>query len=313
MPLPLLIFLWVIAGLIVLLILIYIINETNIFYSEPKEYSEPDLSKIMDEKAAPLYLIDKNDRAIMFVHGFTGNPQQLRYFSEKANKDGFDVITPLQPGAGTTTEDFKNSYFSQWYNCIRDNYLKYRRNYKQFYIVGHSMGSAITLKLTEEFNNDEELKPTAVLPLSAPVFHNNFIELNFIYNPLLYFTRMISWIVKEQPERFVKPMVDGNDRIISYDGTFPAQIHSLKMGLKPIRKNLKKITVPVFLAHTKKDKVVPFENLYYIAKRLSSDIIKIKVYDLGDIAHTHHNIPVYDSTRDDLYREIMFFIEQLNA
>ncbi|MFW5799674.1 MAG: alpha/beta hydrolase [Spirochaetota bacterium] len=298
--------------IVVLLItaIFYIINETNFLYYEPQEYIEPDLSKLMHKDAGPIYNIKNNENAIMFVHGFTGNPKQLKYFSELAVKQGFDVITPLQPGAGTSKEDFKKTYFSQWYKYIKDKYLKYRMNYKNFIVAGLSMGGALTLKLAEEFANKEE-SPTAIITISAPVFLNSLIENGVLYNPSLYVTRIASWFVDEIKERFEKYTVDGADRAISYDGSFPKQIHSLKMALKGIKKNLGKITIPIMLAHSKGDLTVPFENLPYIIKNIASDKIKAKVYDLRGINHSHHVLPIYDTTRDDLFNEMKFFINQV--
>jgi carboxylesterase len=306
----LIILLWIFIGIMIFGLIIYVINETNFLYFEPKEYSGTDPSKLVHEDASPIYHLKGSENAIMFIHGFTGNPHEWKYYSQKAIDEGFDVITPLQPGAGTSKEDFKKSYFSQWYNHIRKEYIKHRPNYKRFFIAGLSMGGALTLKLAEEFALDDKLYPTAILTISAPVFLNSLFENGALYSPILYLSRIGSWFIDEMESRWPVIEEDGAGRLSNYRGTFPKQTHSLKMGIKPVKAGLHKITMPVFLAHAKGDSVVPYPNMFYIARHVSSKKIKLKSYDISEYKHSNHTLPVYYSTRDDLYDEMMYFIRQ---
>lgn len=308
--------LWIIAALLFVILVLYMINETNIFYSEPQSYSEVKLSELASVDLKPLYYLNNNNKAIMFIHGYSAAPKELHYFSDLANENGFDVITPILPGHGTTTEDFKNSYFSQWYNFARDEYIKYRKDYEHFFIAGMSMGGSITLKLAEDYNDKNSLKPSGIITMSTPVYLNNFFEEGVVYNIGLYFSRMLSWFTDEI-ETDYEPMPvddegeDGWNRGFAYTNIYPKQLHSMKMSLKVIKLNLNKITVPIFSAHAKGDMVVPYKNMFYIAKKVSSKIIKTKTYDLRKFNHSGHSICVYDSTRDDLFNEIMFFTKQI--
>ncbi len=302
----------VLLVLFILWLIVYIVNETDFLYYEPKEYIETDISKITSKGANPIYHIKNNDKAIMLIHGFKGNPSDLRYFAERATKDGFDVILPIQPGAGTTTEDFKKTCFPQWYSYIKDVYTKYRPKYKYFFIAGSSMGGSLTLKLAEEFSNKKGFVPTAIASFSAPVFLNSVFENGVLYKPQLYFSRMISWFVNEIPSNYVRSEEDGANDKSGYSGIFMKQTHSLKMGLKTIKSNLSRITSPIFIAHAKSDWVVPYENMFYIARKVSSKEINTKSYDLSRFNHSHHLISVYHSSRDDLYDDtIHFFHKQL--
>ncbi len=306
--LGLIIILWSLFGLFLFVILLYIINETNFLYSEPSEYVEPDLSRLMHKDAGPMYKIEGNKDAVMLIHGFTGTPYQLRKYAQRLDKEGFDIIMPLQPGAGTSKEDFKKTYFSQWYKCNKDKYIKYRPKYDKFFVLGLSMGGAMTLKLAEEFNSGE-LLPTAVITIAAPVFLNSLIENGILYSPKLYLSRIGSWITDEMPERFPPVERDNATDTVAYDGTFPKQTQSLKMGIKSVKASLSKIKIPIFLSHSKGDKTVPFENIYYISRKVSSKQIKMKIYDIREFGHSQHVLTVYNSTKEDLYKEIISFIK----
>jgi carboxylesterase len=302
----------------------YIINETTFLYSEPQEYpkdypvDQKELIKklisenrLMHEDASPIIQQKKgNDTAILFIHGFTGNAVFFKYYSEKAIEDGYDVINTLLPGLGTSTNDYKKAYFSQWYNYAKDVYKYYRKNYKNFFVVGLSMGGAITLKLAEEFSDDPEYPVTGVATISAPVFLNSLIEHGAVSHWIFWFARTFSFFTDEMERKNKMVNEDGVDRRIAYDGVFFKQLHSFKINIKPIKRNLDKITCPILLSQSKGDEKVPYQNLHYIANNIGSDEIKIKEYDLRKYTHEKHDLCIYDSTRDDLYSEIIRFIEE---
>lgn len=307
--------LWVIITILLIITLLFIINETNFMYSEPQQYVEYNTHtyKLLHEECAPQYHINGNKQAIMFVHGFSGSAKEFYYYTQITKDKNFDVITPLLPSSGRSKELFKKTYFTQWYNYLKDQYLKYRKNYNEFYIVGLSMGGSMTLKIAEEFSNDINLSPTAIITAATPVFINSLFENGVLHNPFIYLTRIASWFTSEIPKKKSKTPLDGWDRSITYTGIFPKQLHSVKMGLKPIKKNLHKISVPILIAHAKKDTTAPFENAGYIAKKVSSKKISMRMYDLSEFNHSHHTLTVFDSTRDDLYEEIMHFINKVKS
>lgn len=300
----------------------YVINETNFLYSEPQEYprdypvDQEELiekltseDRLMHEDASPIVHRNGNDTAILFIHGFTGNPVFFKYYSEKSKNDGYDVITTLLPGLGTSTEDYKKASFSQWYNYAKDVYKYYRKDYKNFFVVGLSMGGALTLKLAEEFSEDSEYPLTGVVTISAPVFLNSVIEHGAFSHWIFWFARTFSLFTDEVKGENKIVHEDGADRKIAYAGGFFKQLHSFKMGIKPIKRNLDKITCPIFLTQSKGDERVPYQNLHYIANNVSSEELKVKVYDLRQYSHLKHDLCIYDSSRDDLYDEIIDFVE----
>ncbi len=308
------ILLFIIIANLLIFLFIFIVNETPICYTEPEDYIEfidREPSNLMHEHASPIFHIEGNKTAIIFIHGFPGTPAEVRYFSQRAIDDGYDVISPLLPGFGTSVDDLKETYFTQWYNYVRDLYEEHRLNYEYFFVVGVSMGGTITLKIAEEFSNNEQLSPTGVATISAPVFINSLLEHCVVYNPSLYFVRIGSFFTDEMKWEGKIYTEDGSDRAISYTGSaLPKQGYSFKMAMKEVKSNLHKISIPIFLAHSKRDKIIPYKNLFHITENISSEDISIKIYNKRGIRHTHHVLTVYDSTRESLYKSLMLFIVQ---
>jgi carboxylesterase len=308
------ILLFIIIANLLICLFIFIVNETPVCYTEPEDYSEfidREPSELIHKNASPIFHIEGNDTAIIFVHGFPGTPAEVRYFSQRAIDDGYDVLSPLLPGFGTSVDDLKQTYFTQWYNYVQDLYEEHRLNYEYFFVVGVSMGGTITLKIAEEFSDNEQLTPTGIATISAPVFINSLLENCVVYNPSLYFVRIGSFFTDEM--KWVSKIYteDGSDRAISYTGSaLPKQGYSFKMAMKEVKSDLYKISVPIFLAHSKRDKIIPYKNLFYITKNISSESISIKIYNKRGIRHTHHVLTAYNSTRDSLYNNLIYFIGQ---
>ncbi len=295
-------------GVIVLLVLL---NGTRMFYFETDQYRKNDLSQIMDKRALPLEYRMGNKKAVLCVHGFPASPAGFAWQAEQFKKAGYDVFVPLLPGFGTRPEDLKGQGFKSWYAYLKDYYSALRGQYDQFYIIGMSMGGALTLKLAEEYSSDAGLAPSAIATVSAPVFLNSLLENGVLLNPALYISRTLSWIMPD-PLPYandVSGLPDGGDRWMGYFALLLPQIHSFKMGLKSVKKDLPKITVPYLGLQAIGDKDVPFKNLDYIYRHISSREKVKKEFDIANIAHSHHVLIMYDSTRQEVFDNINSFFK----
>ncbi|MBU1075702.1 MAG: alpha/beta fold hydrolase [Spirochaetes bacterium] len=302
----------VIITVIVLWSLVYLFNETPFLFKESEKYSLSEDPVLLCPKAGAFsYTTPKKETMILFLHGYKATPHDWRKiamaFKKKAN-----IAAPLYPGHGTSEEEFQKTCFSQWYACARDVYVKYRKKYKRLYICGLSMGATIALGLAEEFSNDKKMLPNGIVAVSTPLFVNKIFKYSVLYDWRFYFTRFYSWIVPSFTHHIRNVDKDGSDWV-GYDGRkFMKQIHSLKMGMARVRKGLSRVRVPLLVLHSKYDKTVPLENLYYIADQVSSKDIRTRIFDLTEWEHGRHVITLYDSTRDKVRKEIEKFIEELN-
>ncbi len=296
--------------LIFIWLLIYLLNETPFLFTESREYINTDKIKYISPEAEPYYSEDsKKDTMILFIHGYKGSGHSLKEIA-MFFKDKYNVSVPVLPGHGTSVEEFRKTCFSQWYNYVKELYIKYRKKYKYVYICGLSMGGTITLRLAGEFQEDKKLAPNGIITISAPVFLNKLIGEGVLHDWRLYFSRFLSWfnlVVKEHKKDVDE---DGADWI-GYEGfNFTRSIHSFKMGIYTARKGLKKIRVPILAMHSKGDKTVPFKNLSYISRKVSSKKIRIKEFDLRKWDHKRHILTLFNSSKNITKEEIKRFIEE---
>lgn len=301
---------WILLSVVTgLVLLLSLLNGTRLFYSETSAYPVNDLSRIMDRRALPVEIRQGSKKAVLCIHGFPATPANLEYQIKRFKEAGYDVYAPLLPGFGTRPEDLLSTSWRGWYAYLADYYRSLRPDYEEFYIMGMSMGGALTLRLAEEFSSSPSLAPTAVATVAAPVFLNSLLQHGVVLNPALWISRTLSWIlppyIPQADDTIGLP--DGGDRWMGYHGLFIRQIHSFKMGLKEVKRDLHRISIPVFLIHAKKDQGVPFQNQEYIFRKVSSARKEKKVMDLGDLGHTHHVLVMYDSTREQVFQDMHRF------
>lgn len=293
-----------------LLLMHLFINETDILYRENPSYIEPDLSKLFDENAGPIEICQKREKAIIFVHGFPSCPYTYKYASEISDKAGYDAYAPLLPGFGTDMDDFLSTNFSQWFAYLEDYYLEKRKIYKNLYVVGLSLGGAMTLKLSEKYSGTHNA-PDAVSVTAAPVLLNSLRE-RTIKSWLLYSIRTISWFIQSiesKSERW-KDMEDNHSEWIGYHGVFPRQAYSIKMALEKIRSDLGKITVPIIAFHVPGDRTVNYKNLTYIEERISSDKKQFHTLEYKGFYNTGHCLFLYESIRVKLINDIINYFDK---
>lgn len=297
----------------VFFLLILLFNWTDFLYSEDAKYSKNPLSPLMEEDAGPIALDRSSNKAVIFVHGFPSTPKTYKYVAPIVFDAGYDVFAPLLPGFGTNHDDFIKSNFSQWYAYLSDFFQEKRKKYDRLYIIGLSMGGALTLKLAEEYSGTE-WAPDGISVNAAPVtlrFHRKGVARGVS----ILLIRTLGWFFDHQGSKNNKwkNMEDGHSEWIGYHGAFPKQIYSLKMGVWEIRKNLSKITVPVIAFQAPEDSTVDFANLALIEKGISSEVKSFNQLDYTGFYNTSHALFLYKSIREKLIRDILDFFEGLEC
>lgn len=99
-------------------------------------------------KGAEPFFLQGNSSGVLLVHGFTGLPTELLLLGEYLNRAGFTVLGVRLAGHATTAEDLSRTTREDWFNSVLDGYSILRGVCKNIFVVGHSMGSLLALKLT---------------------------------------------------------------------------------------------------------------------------------------------------------------------
>ncbi len=98
-------------------------------------------------------LIQNNKACVLLTHGFTATTVEVRPFSERLFKAGYDVIAPLLPGHNTNPFDLNTKKYSDWTQYLEQKLDMICAKYETVFVSGESMGGLLSCYLAEKYAN----------------------------------------------------------------------------------------------------------------------------------------------------------------
>lgn len=255
----------------------------------------------------------KNKSAVLLLHEFMGRPATLRRLGKQLYEKGFDVYIPALPGSAPSQKKYcklGDTNFRTVYNSARKKYLKLRKNYKKVYIVGVSLGGTIGLKLAEEFQNKKPPDVLVTIATAVKLTGKHFRRL-ITRNLMVIFSGIVALFTKSIRTSKLHPKAK---KLIDFKGIegfiFTATLHSQKLAMRQIKRNLKKITCPLLIIHAENDRTVDVKNADIIAKRVSSNRVKKKIFKLKkDKLSRHHLLVSNKFVKTDVFWQIVKWLK----
>lgn len=297
---------------ILLAILLFVVWNTTLFCYKDRNVQplQTDDSKAFCEEARSIVLKQGSSKAILLVHGFPSTPHIYDYSSKRFLAAGYDVYAPLLPGFGTDAQAFGNTTFTQWFGYLANYYERLRSEYPTLHVLGISMGGMMTLKLGETYcNTDKQMDK--LVSIAAPVVYNSIAD-GIFTDPKQYIARTLALFKSSfgaTNQKGNSRGEDGSEDWVGYGGIFVRPGLSLVHAMKTVRKELGKITCPLFAIHDTNDKTVPFKNLGIVAHENKSSDFKLLETTMGDFNHTRHALLTYHSIQDSLTTTILEFLD----
>lgn len=109
------------------------------------------------------FTIEAGKRAVLLLHGFTGNTNDVKRLGKYLADRNYTVHAPLYKGHGGGPDLLIQSNPTEWWNSVIEGYDELKnRGYEEIAVAGVSLGGIFSLKLGEE-------RPTkAIVTMSAP-------------------------------------------------------------------------------------------------------------------------------------------------
>lgn len=200
---------------------------------------------------------------MLLLHGFTGTPDHMRPLANHLHDLGFTVYAPLLAGHGTTCENLAQTGWKDWYASARDAFENLKKKHDVVFVVGLSLGGVLTLKLAEDLGPDV----AGIACLAAPLYLETWINLVV---PLVARTP-VGWFYRYQKKGDIDIKDQSAKANIWHVNEMPiACIHSLIRLQKIVQKNLKQISCPTLVIHSRYDSTAPYESMNAIARGISS-------------------------------------------
>ena len=124
----------------------------------------------MIEGAEP-FLLSGGSEGVLLIHGFTGSPAELLLLGEFLNRAGYTVLGVRLAGHGTSEFELERTNCADWFNSVLDGYALLKSSCEKIFVVGHSMGALLSLKLAALKHVDK------LVTLSPPFFIDDDLHL----------------------------------------------------------------------------------------------------------------------------------------
>lgn len=224
------------------------------------------------------YENEKSKTIVIFIHGILEGPNQFKIFANIVNKKGFSFSAILLDGHGKSGTDFANSNIDKWIESVDKEIQKYKNNYENIILVGHSMGGLLSILLSEEYKE----KVKGIMLISTPF--KVFVKFNMIISSIkigLGIVRKDDILTSYAYNAFsVKRCSLG-----TYIRWIPRYIDLFKL-ISLGRKMIEDINVPTLFIHTYNDELVNNKSLDIFNKKIRTDY---KIVHLKNSGHFYYD------------------------
>jgi len=179
---------------------------------------------------------------IIFIHGSPGSwTAFIRYLKDKELISHFRLISIDRPGFGYS--DFGNPLHLAKQSSLINELLTTLTNRKPFYLVGHSLGGPLIIKMAAD----------------NPSLFSGLVMIAGSVDPAQEKKEYWRPILNYSPLRWLVPSG------MRYSNQ---ELWYLKKDLVKLKDDFKKVSCPVHILHGDKDQLVPVANVDYVKKML---------------------------------------------
>ena len=237
----------------------------------------------------PFFLNGGGSSGVLLIHGFTGLPAELFLLGQFLNQKNFTVLCPRLAGHGVDENNLMRTTKDDWFNSVLDGFYILGGACEKIFVVGHSMGGILTLKLAAE------QKITKIVTLSAPIFIDDGLGLKNL--PPKEFCGNACIV---QPRRKLDNVPQAANEV--YKKTPLVSVHELVDLIADVKNLLPTITTPILIMHGEDDHTAQPRSARFIMDNIGSERKFITT-----VANSGHLLPL-DENRDFVFEEILNFL-----
>ncbi|SDM73570.1 carboxylesterase [Bacillus sp. OK048] len=229
-------------------------------------------------------------RAVLLLHGFTGNSADVRMLGRFLEKRGYTCHAPHYKGHGVPPEELVQTGPDDWWQDVINgyNYLK-NQGYEEIAVGGLSLGGVFSLKL------GYTVPIKGIVPMCAPMYIKSE---EVMYQGILEYAREYKVREGKNEERIEIEMNE-------FRKTPMTTLKALQALISDVRDHVDMIYAPTFVVQARNDKMINTESANIIYSEVESVLKEIKWYE-----ESGHVITL-DKERDQLHEDIYAFLEKL--
>ncbi|MEH7458424.1 MULTISPECIES: carboxylesterase [unclassified Bacillus (in: firmicutes)] len=237
------------------------------------------------------FTFEGGDRAVLLLHGFTGNSADVRMLGRFLEKKGYTCHAPIYKGHGVPPEQLVHTGPEDWWKDVMNAYQHLKdQGYEKIAAVGLSLGGVFSLKLAYT------LPILGAVPMCAPMYIKSE---EIMYQGILAYAREYKKREQKSPEKIAEEMME-------FKKTPMNTLKALQDLIRDVRNNVDMIYAPTFVVQARHDEMINTDSANIIYNGVESTLKEIKWYE--DSTH----VITLDKQRDELHEDVYNFLEQLD-
>ncbi len=210
------------------------------------------------------FLLEGGRAGVLLMHGFSGSCSEIRELGQDLHAAGFSVIAPALAGHGTSPDDLSRVTREDFFVTAEAAYREAAERFERVYVVGLSMGGTLGLHLAARHD------VPALVTISTPVFMSRLVSLS------------VPLAMRWAPNRkVISNYAAWRGEVVGYTTTPLSSLGVLLEVLKTVRRELPRVSSPLFVIHSLGDQTVPMGNASFIAAHVASQVKLVRVYPGG--------------------------------
>ncbi|QVY61118.1 alpha/beta hydrolase [Cytobacillus gottheilii] len=230
-------------------------------------------------------------RAVLLLHGFTGNTADVRMLARYLEGKGYTCHAPLFKGHGVPPEELVHTGPEDWWKDVMEGYeLLKEMGHQEIAVAGLSLGGVFSLKL------GYTVPVKGIVPMCAPMYIKSE---ETMYKGILAYAREYKKLEGKSAEQIDSEMAE-------FEKTPMNTLKALQELIADVRNHVDMIYSPTFVAQARHDHMINTDSANIIFNEVENDLKKLKWYE-----ESGHVITL-DKQRDELHEDVYQFLEQLN-
>ncbi|KGR90634.1 esterase [Ureibacillus massiliensis 4400831 = CIP 108448 = CCUG 49529] len=236
------------------------------------------------------FTIESGNRAVLLLHGFTGNTNDVKRLGRYLSERNYTVHAPLYKGHGGDPETLIKTDPIEWWNSVLEGYDELKqRGYDEIAVAGVSLGGIFSLRLGEE-------RPTkAIVAMSAPALAKSVDSLQ---------SRIIDYTIKyKKLSGTYDEQNDNPDKVAQY--VQMPSLEYLQGIINDTSSKLDTIQTPVHILRGLRD-----DEYYCESADLIYNSVKSRIKSVKSFINSGH-ILTLDQEKEYVFEEVYRFFESL--
>jgi len=237
------------------------------------------------------FTFEGGKRAVLLLHGFTGNSSDVRMLGRFLEKNGYSSHAPHYKGHGVPPEELVETGPKDWWKDVMRGYDHLKSlGYEEIAVAGLSLGGVFSLKL------GYTVPVKGIVTMCAPMYIKSE---EVMYKGVLEYAREFKKYEGKNEEQIEKEMTE-------FASTPMKTLEALQGLIGEVRDSVDMIYTPTFVVQGRNDHMINTDSANIIHDGVETDQKKLKWYE--DSGH----VITLDKEKEQLHQDVLEFLDSLD-